>query len=312
MDAIDARMNAIMDKYLLPAGYEFQKIQNDLRRLASGKELFDQGALRALTECENNNERVELLERYFHYVLPNYEDVRDEYPEVLRALEEAFAAAEAAEIVPVDTPFGVLPGKAGSDVADAAGTIVDRLRYVDVEATLKFLLKMFSASKTDASRQRWLKSAELLATFDIDLWDRVGPTIQLMVVNALSSLDENFLLAVRPLAIAMLRCVLNTEISGSRMSSFDTFTISRGTVPPGEQLSRARTLAIDLLEKLLQLAKSPDERREATNALMDGTRWGGGGREQPGLVAAVMKDARRIVELLRARVKEYELASRST
>jgi hypothetical protein len=300
-------MNSIMDKYLLPAGYEFQKVQSDLQRLASGKELFDQGALRALTECGNNNERVELLERYLSYVLPNQDGVLNEYPEILAALGNAFIAAETADIVPLETPFGTMSGRAGSHVADAAANILDQLRYVDVKATLQFLLRMFAASKTDASRQRWVKSAESLASFDIDLWDRAGPTVQLMVADALSELDESSIVAVRPIAIAMLRCVLSTEISGSRMSSFNSFTISRGTVPPSEQLSRARSLAIDLLERLLHLAKSREERREVTSAVMQGTRWDGGGRVLPGLIAAVLSDAQRIVGILSAHIKDYEL-----
>jgi ppGpp synthetase/RelA/SpoT-type nucleotidyltranferase len=306
MAAIDARMNLIMTKHLLPAGYEFQKVQNDLQRLASGKELFDRGALRALAACENNNERVELLERYQHYVLPNYADVRDEYPDILTALGETFVTAESAEVVPLDTPFGTLKGKDGSAVAEAAGSILDQLRYVDIKLTLKFLLAMFAAARTDISRARWIKSAESLAGFDIDVWDRAGATVQLMIAKELTELDERALTQLRPIAIAMLRRILNTEVSGSHMSSFDSFTLRRGTVPSTADLSRARTLAIDLLANLLRLSTDSQARRELTDALMQGTRWDGG-REQVGLVAAVLADARRIVDIFCDQLDKFEL-----
>ncbi len=35
----------------------------------SGKEIIDRGALKALVDCEDNNARLELLERFRDYVL---------------------------------------------------------------------------------------------------------------------------------------------------------------------------------------------------------------------------------------------------
>jgi hypothetical protein len=40
MASIEARLNKIMDEYLLPAGHEFQKVQHDFQRLMQGKELY--------------------------------------------------------------------------------------------------------------------------------------------------------------------------------------------------------------------------------------------------------------------------------
>src|SRR5207244_443352 len=61
MDSIEARLIKIMDEYLLPAGYEFQKVQHDFQRLMQGKELFDRDALAALDASSNNNERHDIL-----------------------------------------------------------------------------------------------------------------------------------------------------------------------------------------------------------------------------------------------------------
>ena len=47
-DLIPNRLNQIMDKYLLPAGYEFQRVQHDYERLQQGKELFDRDAIRSV------------------------------------------------------------------------------------------------------------------------------------------------------------------------------------------------------------------------------------------------------------------------
>ncbi len=41
MEGIAKRFETIMDKYLTPAGYEFQKAQQEFERVQKGKELFD-------------------------------------------------------------------------------------------------------------------------------------------------------------------------------------------------------------------------------------------------------------------------------
>jgi ppGpp synthetase/RelA/SpoT-type nucleotidyltranferase len=61
MEAIANRLNQIMDKYLLPAGFEFQRVQHDYERLQQGKELFDRDAISSLQAAQNNNERYDLL-----------------------------------------------------------------------------------------------------------------------------------------------------------------------------------------------------------------------------------------------------------
>jgi ppGpp synthetase/RelA/SpoT-type nucleotidyltranferase len=75
MDAIDRRLTKIMDDYLLPAGYEFQKIQHDFQRLMQGKQLFDRGVIEVLDSCNNNNQRHDIVASIKEYVLPNYDDI---------------------------------------------------------------------------------------------------------------------------------------------------------------------------------------------------------------------------------------------
>ena len=87
--ALDKRMKKIMDDYLRPAGYEFQKVQYDHERLMQGKALFDRGAIETLESCDNNNERHAILLTIAEHVIPNYDDIAGVYPEIRRALETA-------------------------------------------------------------------------------------------------------------------------------------------------------------------------------------------------------------------------------
>jgi ppGpp synthetase/RelA/SpoT-type nucleotidyltranferase len=129
MQGIEQRMKKIMHDYLLPAGYEFQKVATDFERLYSGKELFDQGALTALASCKDNNERHDLLERFGTYVLPNYDDLKSVHPEIRSAVVSAIKQARETPMRPIDTPFGALPGYTVEQVMSVAINILNQLRH---------------------------------------------------------------------------------------------------------------------------------------------------------------------------------------
>ncbi|SDX89445.1 hypothetical protein SAMN05421755_1001103 [Nitrosomonas sp. Nm33] len=61
MEGIFRRFEQIMDKYLIPAGFEIQKAQQDYERLLQSKELFDKDIANLLNDAQNNNERYEIL-----------------------------------------------------------------------------------------------------------------------------------------------------------------------------------------------------------------------------------------------------------
>ena len=72
MKDVENRMAAIMQKYLLPAGFDFQKIADDVQRLRVGRDLYNRDALKVLVECQDNNERYDALDQFKEYVLPYY------------------------------------------------------------------------------------------------------------------------------------------------------------------------------------------------------------------------------------------------
>lgn len=134
-DSIKIRMQKVARKYLLPAGYEFQKIASDFQRLVEGKALFDSDALEAIVEAADNNVRAEALETFAENVLPLYDDLQTVYPEVITKL---VAAADRARVTPpvvIETPYGTLPAKSYSDIVKAIADILTRYRYLDVDAT---------------------------------------------------------------------------------------------------------------------------------------------------------------------------------
>jgi hypothetical protein len=230
MASIEARLSKIMDEYLLPAGYEFQKVQHAFQRLMQGRELFDRGALDKLEVYTNNDERYEILRSLHEYVLPNYDDIAAIYPELRAAPLRAVDNARTAEIEPIETPFGKLEGRTSDDVAKLVIRILSDLRYVDIEETLRALGHIYQASSDAEVRKEVDQGVEELARHDLDVWRQAGPAVQLALVSVIDGLTGEERNALWPLLHTVWRECLNTELRGTSWSA-DAISISSGAMP---------------------------------------------------------------------------------
>lgn len=308
MRGIEERMRTIMRKFLIPAGYEFQKVQSDFERLSSGKDLFDRGAVAALADCHDNNARHELLERFANYVLPNYDDVQSVYPEIRSALVASVHEARATQPRPIETPLGNLPAKTASDVAEIVADILERLRYVDVEATFDSICEVYPGAQTDEERQRWLRVAQRLGHHELEIWKQAGPIVQSLLVERIGALGDDKLRQLRPVVVEILEQVLEPEVSGTS-STYNTVTFHRGAVTPSDLLAQVRSKAIVSLETLLHGSESDAERRAVVSALSTAMRMPHLQNPPEQLKITILENALRIVQFYAkiAKSLSYEL-----
>ncbi len=300
MSLIEARLNKIIDEHLLPAGYEFQKVQHDFQRLMQGKELFDRGTFEALDACTNNNERHEILRSLHEYVLPHYDDIAAIYPELRAALLRAVNNAGTVETQPIETPFGNLDGRTSEDVAKLVVRILSDLRYVDVEATLRALGHIYQASNDAEVRKEIDHSVENLARHDLDVWQQAGPAVQLALVSVIDGLASEERDALWPLLRTVWRECLNTELRGTSWSA-DAAAISSGAMPAVDDLETIRRSSIDGLLEFYDKAASAEEKRSILSSLWVATGLPSQAAYSNDLCAIVMRDANRIVDEITAR-----------
>lgn len=266
MQDIEGRMKRIMREYLLPAGYEFQKVVDDFERLSSGRRLFDEGALRQLGDCQDNNARYELLRRFKEYVLPSYDDLEKVHGEVRAAVVSTVLRAYGTETRPIETPFGSLPGQNLEMMVRVAAEILDYIRYFDVEAAFAAIASLFEAAPNDKIRERLLKSAETLSEHQMDVWKEAGPLVQLQLVAHIEKMDRRALEALRPVVMKVLGEALKSEISGTS-ATYNAVTFHRGAAVPSDTLEQARRGAIHILKRLFYEAESDDGRLQVLQTL---------------------------------------------
>ena len=292
---IKNRMQKVARKYLLPAGYEFQKIASDFQRLMDGKALFDGDALEAIVEAVDNNVRAEALETFSENVLPLYDDLQTVYPEIVAQLVSAADRARATQPVAIETPYGTLQAKTYGDIVKAIADILARYRYLDIDATFTALRTLYGWAESREDRKPLLELGKMLAKHELHIWRQHGPSVQTILVERMDELGEEERLGLAPLLTGMLGEMLGAEISGTTNSSA-AVTFHRGAVVASDALRLTRTKAIELLKRQFTLAEDDVERRGVLQALQAATRAPYGGGYSNELARMVADDTRAIIE----------------
>lgn len=293
--AIKERLTNIMNKHLLPAGYEFQKVQHDFERLQQGKELFERNTVEALKTADNNNDRYEHLRRVKSDLLPYYDDVPAVASEIILNTVEAIKKARIGPTKEIETPLGNLPGHTAEQVVHAGLELIETLRYVDVQQTFRVLCDLYVSAATDEERNRITQVAEQLAHNDLDVWRQAGFVVQKLLQESIAALSDGDRVAARPVVLAVAQEILDPELSGST-SHFNSVSLHRGAVPASDAFKAVRSDVINLLFRIYGDAGSESEMRQVIQVLNQAMRFPVGAAYGGALAKMVLDDTHRIVE----------------
>lgn len=305
MEAIKERMQKIMRDHLLPAGYEFQKIRDDLEHLAAGKELFDQDALKALAAAVDNNQRLDLLERFSTYVLSELDDVTAVQADIRNTVAGVIRASRTTPTQPIETPFGDMRGMTADHVFDKAMDIVDAIRYAApdaVQSTFDLQCELYRDATSDRQRKRLLQSAEHLAENEMTVWDKAGPIVQHILAERITGLAPEQTGPIRPVLLKILSELLKPEVTGTS-SNYKTFTWSTRAANPSDALATIRARAIEALKGLIRSSNNDRERSEVFHTFDEATRMPHKGNYPDALLHLILRNTLEIVEFCTAEAR---------
>ena len=297
MAGIRKRFNDIMDKYLLPAGYEIQKAQNEYEQLLQGKELFDKDAVKLLGDARDNNERYEILTGLRDYAIPNYDDHAVAFDTLRKPLLDTARAARLSEPVAIESVFGSWNGHKATDVVRVIVEIFSLLCYSNVNDALTAFGELFQEEKDADVRKQILEAVKRLSEYNIGAWKQVGPQVQLTLVSQLAELPAAEIDAIRPVAIVVWREALESDITGTTWRA-DSVTLSTGAVPFSEALREVRTKALDGLFACFERSTLDSEKTELIHAMDAATRTSNQANYSNELLDLTLQDAARIVGFL--------------
>jgi ppGpp synthetase/RelA/SpoT-type nucleotidyltranferase len=308
MKSIERRFDRIMDEYLVRAGYEMQKAQEEYERLIKGKELFDNDIAILLDKAQNNNERYEILSGLKDYAIPNYDDLPAAYERLKGPLLRAVRAARSTEPVPIETTRGNIDGFLADAVVSLAFEIIESLRYADPVGTLQLLIDIYRGEQNEDTRQQIVNIVKKLSEYNIEVYKQVGPMLQMSLVDYLAEMGDAEVDHVRPIALAVWTEVIQSDITGTKWKA-DSVILSTGALPASDQLREVRDKALKALFAAYDRSSNDVKKRAVLVALDAATRTPHQGQYSNQLLAITLRDATRIVEFLTVRAKNtsYEL-----
>lgn len=265
LDEIKARMRRIAQEYLVPAGYEFQKVAADYDRLIEGKALADEKPLEAIVAAPDNNERFDALVRFKDQVLPLYDNPAESYPVIVDRLIAAARAARVTAPVAIETPYGNYAGKAFEQVLTPIGEILSYYRYMDSATTFAAVLTLDDLAVEPDAAKGVIKLGEVLTKFNFHLADH-GLGVQVVLLDAIDALGPEGWDAHRRLLTPMLGNMLSLEVSGTTHHSARV-EFRRGTLPASAELQSIRARAIHLLKAIFARAENDAQRLAALRAM---------------------------------------------
>jgi ppGpp synthetase/RelA/SpoT-type nucleotidyltranferase len=307
MEGITRRFERVMDKYLIPAGFEIQKAQQEYERVLQGKEIFDKNIVDLLDNAQNNNERYEILSGLKDYAIPNYDDLPTAYEGLKGPLLRTVKSARGKEPVPIETTYGNMAGFTADSVTKLVVEIVESLRYTDVIGTLKLLIDIYRDEPNDAVRQQIVNAVKNLSEYNIDAYNQVGPMLQMALLEHLAGMSDAEVDSIRPIALTVWTEAIQSDITGAKWKA-DSVVLSTGAVPASDQIREVRDRAIKALFAAYDRSTDDAQKRTVLLALDDATRTPNQAQYSNELLATTIKDAARIVAFVRERAKASSYA----
>ena len=266
MDAISRRFDSIMDKYLIPAGFEIQKAQQEYERLLQGKELFDRDTANLLDNAKNNNERYEILSGLKDYAIPNYDNLPMAYEGLKDPLLRAVRAARKTEPVPIKTTYGDMEGFKTDTITRLVLEIIENLRYVDIIGTLQLLIDVYRDEPDENIRRQIVDVVKKLSEYNIDAYNQVGLTIQMALVDQIAGMSDAEADSIKPIAITIWTEAIKSDITGAKWKA-DSVVLSKGAMPVSIELLEVRDKAIEALFAAYDRSTDDAQRHAILSAL---------------------------------------------
>jgi ppGpp synthetase/RelA/SpoT-type nucleotidyltranferase len=269
VEAMRKRLRKVMQEFLQPAGYAFDKIASDYVQLRDGKAIFDGDALGAIRSCTDRNGLDETIEQFSNYVLPNYDDYIAAAPEIIDTLADAIVRTPAMSDVPNIAFDREYPGTKSVAVITKISRILESgyLLYASPERMFHAMIKMRQAMTTDDERKPIDDFTRRFAQHDRQAWKQVGPGLQRLLIDRIADFDDAALVAASPSVIIMLREALSSTVMGTSWQE-ESMTLHTGSVAVTDHLKSVRRDALQQLERLHGLLNEGREREELRYAML--------------------------------------------
>lgn len=306
---IEDRLISLAENHIVQAGYEFQKIYDDLQDLSVGKAIYERRILKEVSSSISNHERYNLLHQFLKYTLPHFDDINKEFPEIIDIVRSSLQAAKISENISINTSFGSFPGKSNSDVFVECLQILDYVRYVDPEKIFAEYLELYDDPEC-LDKKLILSKIENLADFNYKILGKAGYFVQECLCLHISRLDSSAMLKFKPVILKICESIFETKFERT-IFEYNSVTFADGNLPGSLKLLDIREKAIGFLKELLKISTTDVEKYEIFKALKSSMRTPSMRDYDDELLLIILKNSSEIVRHYTEMVSSlsYELSS---
>ncbi|WP_131795048.1 RelA/SpoT domain-containing protein [Fluoribacter gormanii] len=312
LEAIDRRLLNVWEKYLKPAGHEFQKIQHDYQRYIAGKKAFNRNIEEDLLNAEDNNRRYDVLQEFREYVLPSLDSnhVHGEIPTLLDVIKNTISIAKNTHTVAIKTPYGEMPGKDFLDILRVSLEILNFIVYFDLNIVFPTYIQLYESLTDEEGRECISKAAKSISKYKIDILKQAGFYIQVTVLEILEQLDILALDKIKGLALDICETILDPTAENIS-SNYRTVAINQASLSGNKNTSEIRKRALSLLKNIYNLIDTPKLKLKLIRAFDTASRPSRIGTDTSDLLELILNNCVEIIQFYNEHLdeKDFEILS---
>jgi len=311
VEAMRKRLRKVMQDFLQPAGYAFDKIASDYAQLRDGKAMFDSDALGVIRACTDRNCLDDAVEKFSNYVLPNYDDYIAAAPELIDTLSDAVIRAPAMPDVPHKWYQREYPGTKSNALIAKICRVLESgyLLYASPARMFDALIAMRLAATTTDEQKPIDDLTRRFAQHDRRAWQQVGPGLQRLMVDRIATLDDAGLIAAAPTVTIMLREALSSVVTGTSWHA-ESMILHSGSVAVTGDLKTMRHDALHQLERLHSLIDEQDAREKVRHAMLAAGNTPNNVGYSDGLGEVIMDDLAHVISFFTAVLPDLALEAK--
>jgi ppGpp synthetase/RelA/SpoT-type nucleotidyltranferase len=310
MDIIKKKSEEIMEKYLIPAGYEFQKIQYEYERIMQGKEFANiDDLIKEFNNDIDNNKRYEILEKFKDFTLREIDNIDYQFENIIELIKVALSSAKGCTITPIETPYGLIAGKTTLDILNVCLDTLVYVGYMNIKDIFILLSDLFVSYATNqAAEEAISKAIEKLASYNLDVLQNKGFYIQATLISIVESWDGQSIPRLNKIVLTICKATLNPAFEATSWT-YNAAILKRGNVPVSKELADIRQRAIKLLIHLYGLSNAEQEKCEIISALQAAIQFPMAVRPTDDLIVIILSDAQKVVDFYTSIIssERYEL-----
>lgn len=180
--------------------------------------------------------------------MPYFSDYQHELPSIITIVNIAITAFHKINPIEINTQLGPISGKTSKDILSICLSIINYVRYININLTFSCLIEIDNLSLNVADKVKQLNKAfSNLINYNLQVLGKYGFYVQSLVLDILEYIDIHSLTVSKERFAYIGKCILASDIEGWMVNNYKSALITQESMLGNEQVSDLRERMLTLL-----------------------------------------------------------------